>query len=439
MPDTTKEAATSESASDSTPVKPTFYLVGGAVRDQLLGLPVKDRDWVVVGATPEWMLSQGFKPVGADFPVFIHPETGEEYALARTERKTGRGYQGFTFFCAPNVTLAEDLQRRDLTINGLAQTRDGELIDEVGGHADLQAKQLRHVSAAFVEDPLRVLRVARFYARYASMGFAIAPETLELMREITQSGELEALTQERVFQELLKALETEAPHCFFEALTKINALIILMPTLANHFADADAQALSFSALANAVSKNETIEVRFACLAQGLAESNALEVFCQSLKAPKDFLDLARVTHQLIAFDAQNTPMLDKYKEMGNDTNPTTNLTNNLATNILKLLERIDAFRRPERFHAALKALNYHLTAQQSSITSNNPSPRSNPTKLLQTAHAKTKLITGKSVIQSAKAKNETPPSGQAMGAAIANERILAIQTILQNQHQCTDP
>lgn len=390
-----------------TPVKqPTFYLVGGAVRDQLLGLPVTDRDWVVVGATPKWMHSQGFKPVGADFPVFIHPKTGEEYALARTERKTGRGYQGFTFFCAPNVTLDEDLQRRDLTINALAQTTDGKLIDTVGGHADLKAKLLRHVSDAFIEDPLRVLRVARFYARFQPLGFSIAPETLELMRHITRSGELEALTQERVFQELLKALETQAPHCFFEALTDINALPTLMPTLATHFADPHTQALAFAALSAAVSSHQSTAVRFACLSHILAENGALETFCQDLKAPKDFLALARITHQLVVFSQQ----------VALAPQPST---------VLELLESVDAFRRPERFDTALDALNCQLISLPNSDTLMKA-----PIELLRKAHAATMSITGRSIIQSATAKDEAPPSGQAMGAAITKARLQAIQTLL---------
>ncbi|KJS32714.1 MAG: tRNA nucleotidyl transferase, partial [Pseudomonas sp. BRH_c35] len=171
-----------------------IYKVGGAVRDRLLGRPVTEIDWLVVGATPEEMQASGFRPVGADFPVFLHPQTGEEYALARTERKSGRGYGGFTFHASPDVTLEEDLQRRDLTINAIAEDDQGQLIDPYGGQRDLRARLLRHVSPAFAEDPLRVLRVARFAARYAETGFRIADETLELMRQLARSGELSALT-----------------------------------------------------------------------------------------------------------------------------------------------------------------------------------------------------------------------------------------------------
>src|SRR6266542_184456 len=206
------------------PVK--IYRVGGAVRDELLGRPVADRDWVVVGATPETMIASGFKPVGRDFPVFLHPETREEYALARTERKHGRGYRGFEFFVSPDVTLEEDLQRRDLTINAMARGEDGTLIDPFGGEADLRAGVLRHVSPAFAEDPLRVLRVARFAARF---DFAVAPETEAIMRAIAAGGELAALTAERVWQELALALLEATPSRFFAALRRCGALSQLFP------------------------------------------------------------------------------------------------------------------------------------------------------------------------------------------------------------------
>ncbi len=190
-----------------------IYLVGGAVRDALLGLPVKDRDWVVVGSTPQEMLDAGYQQVGRDFPVFLHPQTHEEYALARTERKSGSGYTGFTCYAAPDVTLEDDLKRRDLTINALAQDDNGEIIDPYNGLGDLQNRLLRHVSPAFGEDPLRVLRVARFAARYAHLGFRIADETLTLMREMTHAGELEHLTPERVWKETESALTTRNPRC----------------------------------------------------------------------------------------------------------------------------------------------------------------------------------------------------------------------------------
>ncbi|HDV7283448.1 TPA: multifunctional CCA addition/repair protein [Mannheimia haemolytica] len=208
-----------------------IYLVGGAVRDQLLGLPVKDRDFLVVGATAEQLLAQGFQQVGADFPVFLHPKTKEEYALARQERKNGNGYNGFICDFSPNVTLEQDLIRRDLTINAIAQDENGTLFDPYGGVQDLENRLLRHVSPAFSEDPLRVIRVARFTARFHSFGFAIAPETLKLMREMVKSGELENLTAERVWLETQKAFETDNPHVYFDILRLVGALKVLFPEL----------------------------------------------------------------------------------------------------------------------------------------------------------------------------------------------------------------
>src|SRR3990167_4743881 len=208
-----------------------IYLVGGAVRDKLLGLPLQDRDYVVVGATPEEMAAQGYQPVGADFPVFLHPRTKEEYALARTERKQGHGYKGFTVYSAPDVTLEDDLRRRDLTINAMAEDEQGKLVDPYGGAADLKAGVLRHVSDAFVEDPLRVLRVARFAARFSGRGFRVADETLALMRQMTQSGELNHLVPERVWQEVERALGEPAPTGFFAVLRECGALAVLFPEL----------------------------------------------------------------------------------------------------------------------------------------------------------------------------------------------------------------
>lgn len=208
-----------------------IYLVGGAVRDRLLGYPSKDSDWVVVGASAEQMLALNYQPVGADFPVFLHPETKEEYALARTERKTGKGYQGFSFYAAEDVTLEQDLSRRDLTINAIAQAQDGTLIDPYHGQRDIQKKVLRHVSSAFSEDPLRVLRVARFAARYHHLGFSVAEQTLELMRHISAADELQHLSIERIWQEIERALMERSPLVFFEVLEAAQALQPLMPTL----------------------------------------------------------------------------------------------------------------------------------------------------------------------------------------------------------------
>jgi tRNA nucleotidyltransferase (CCA-adding enzyme) len=206
-----------------------IYLVGGAVRDSLINYPSSENDWVVVGATPEQMTDLGYKPVGQDFPVFIHPKTGEEYALARTERKSGHGYKGFEFYTSTEVSLEEDLIRRDLTINAMAQDDEGRIIDPFDGQKDLAHKLLRHVSEAFTEDPLRVLRVARFAARYAHLGFTVAPETMELMKSIVAKGEMEFLVAERVWKETSRALTEQSPQVFFEVLKACNALEVLLP------------------------------------------------------------------------------------------------------------------------------------------------------------------------------------------------------------------
>jgi len=275
------------------------YLVGGAVRDHLLGLEVKDRDWVVVGATPSDMLTRGFKPVGKDFPVFLHPDTGEEYALARTERKSGKGYTGFQFHTSPEVTLEEDLQRRDLTINAIAQAEDGSLHDPWSGQIDLQNRILRHVSPAFSEDPLRVLRVARFYARFAHLGFTVADETLTLMHALSTSDELGHLTPERVWQETERALRTRSPAHYFALLQQVGALDTLFPLLAALDPERLAQRLSglsdytdASTLALALLLYQATETLPAESAQ-----NAIRDFCQRHRTPNRMRDLAlRLRH-----------------------------------------------------------------------------------------------------------------------------------------------
>ena len=242
------------------------YLVGGAVRDRLLGLPVKDRDYVVVGASAEEMLAQGFVAVGRDFPVFIHPRSGEEYALARQERKTAPGHQGFAFTADAGVTLAEDLARRDLTVNALAEDASGQVLDFYGGLADLQARVLRHVSPAFVEDPLRVLRLFRFQARFAHLGFTVAAETLALCREMVQAGELSTLTAERVWQECERALQTMSPWCFFAGLEAVGALFVL-------FGEARVDVARMTALLQATSAQESAQ-RLAFALEGQADAAA---------------------------------------------------------------------------------------------------------------------------------------------------------------------
>ena len=262
-----------------------IYKVGGAVRDRLLGRPVTEVDWVVVGATAEEMLEQGFKPVGADFPVFLHPQSGEEYALARTERKSGRGYGGFTFFANPDVSLEEDLIRRDLTVNAIAEDEHGTLVDPYGGQRDLEQRILRHVSPAFAEDPLRVLRVARFAARYAPLGFSVATETIALMREIAESGELDALTAERSWKEISRALMEPRPDVFIQVLRDCGALQAWMPELdalfgvpqpEHHHPEVDSGLHVLAVLQQCAEHDQPLTVRWACLLHDLGKGETPE-------------------------------------------------------------------------------------------------------------------------------------------------------------------
>ncbi len=274
-----------------------IYCVGGAVRDELLGLPVADRDYVVVGATPEEMIRRGFKPVGKDFPVFLHPKTREEYALARTERKVARGYKGFAIHASPEVTLEQDLARRDLTINAIAKNAEGGLIDPFGGVRDLRAGVLRHVSPAFAEDPVRILRVARFAARY---GFAVAEETLALMRRMVLDGEADALVPERVWQEFSKGLMEPSPGRLFSVLAQSGLLAKLLPELEFAFDDGapanDASRTCLTALAYAARRSLRLPIRFALIFPGLRAAGGVEPALRSLaarlRAPNDCRELA---------------------------------------------------------------------------------------------------------------------------------------------------
>ncbi len=322
-----------------------IYLVGGAIRDALLGLPVQDRDWVVVGGTPEAMSERGFVPVGRDFPVFLHPQTHEEYALARTERKSAPGYRGFVIHAAPDITLEQDLIRRDLTINAIAYPLDfderngkfslkkerfalnpAQLIDPYGGQKDLTAKLLRHVSEAFCEDPVRILRVARFAARLPD--FAVAPETLLLMREMVASGEADHLVAERVWQELANGLMTIAPARMFEVLHDCGAL----PRIA---AGLDVSEPVISALTHSVTQHAPLAVRFACLLHALPTRFARDALCIQLRVPIDCKDLAELVWR------ERAQLFD-----GKDQS---------ATQQLALLERCDALRKPQRFSEILLA------------------------------------------------------------------------------------
>jgi len=336
------------------------FCVGGAVRDELLGLKVQDRDWVVVGATPEQMLALGYMPVGKDFPVFLHPRTHEEYALARTERKTAPGYRGFVFHADAGVTLEEDLARRDLTINAIAKSEDGALIDPYGGQRDLAARVLRHVSPAFAEDPVRILRVARFAARFAD--FTVAPETLELMRVMVGNGEVDALVPERVWQELARGLMEAAPSRMFETLRECGALAKILPELdalwgvpqrADYHPEVDTGVHVMMVIDMAARLALPLPARFATLTHDLGKGNTppavlprhagheargvelLGPLCERLRVPTEARDVALLV-------AQFHGDIHKPEQL----RPAT---------MVKLLERCDVLRRPERFELLLGA------------------------------------------------------------------------------------
>lgn len=313
------------------------YVVGGAVRDSLLGLPVQDHDWVVVGATPEDMLAQGFRPVGKDFPVFLHPDTHEEYALARTERKTAPGYRGFVFHTSPDVTIEEDLVRRDLTINAIARAPDGTLVDPFGGQRDLQQRVFRHVSDAFLEDPVRILRIARFAARMPQFG--VAPETLSLMRRMVADGEVDALVAERVWQEVARALMEAHPARMLEVLRDCGALARVMPELDRLWGlsrpdGADGGARLLGIIDAAAQRGLDLALRYAVLVHDLGQEG-IESLSQRLKVPAECRDLALMTareQDKLAPGAQLDPEA-----------------------MVSLFERCDAFRKPQRFAQMLQA------------------------------------------------------------------------------------
>jgi len=336
------------------------YLVGGAVRDQLLGRQVKERDWVIVGSSVEEMIKQGFKPVGKEFPVFLHPETHDEYALARTEKKVGHGYHGFEFYASPEVTLEEDLKRRDLTVNAMAQDEDGTIIDPYNGQDDLKKRVLRHVSEAFAEDPVRILRIARFASRFHD--FTIAPETMKLMQEMVGSGEVDALVRERVWQELERALCEDHPERFIEVLRECGALKVIFPEIDALFGipgsiewhpEVDTGIHLLMALKRAVELTNDPVIRFAVLVHDVGKSLTekeklpkhhghcekgvvlVKELCRRLHVPKKYQDLA----ELVTEHHGNC-----HKALEHS-----------AKAALKFLERLDAFRRPKRFENFLIA------------------------------------------------------------------------------------
>jgi tRNA nucleotidyltransferase (CCA-adding enzyme) len=337
-----------------------MWMVGGAVRDALLGLPVNDRDWVAVGATPQEMADLGYTPVGKDFPVFLHPQTKEEVALARTERKSAPGYRGFTIHADPNVTLEEDLLRRDLTINAIAQAEDGTLVDPYDGQKDLRAKLLRHVSPAFAEDPVRILRVARFAARFSD--FSVAPETNVLMQQMVQEGEVDALVPERVWQELARGLMENKPSRMFEVLRACGALARLLPEVDRlwgvpqppaHHPEVDTGVHLMLVLDMAAQLQTPLTVRFACLGHDLGKGTTraeelprhiahearsvklVQEVCERLKVPTDCRELA----ETVAREHGNVHRSETLD----------------AAAVMRLFERCDAWRRPQRFAELLLA------------------------------------------------------------------------------------
>lgn len=338
------------------------YLVGGAVRDQLLGRTVTEHDYVVVGVTPQQMLAQGYMPVGSDFPVFLHPQTKEEYALARTERKSGVGYGGFTFYTSPDLSLEDDLIRRDLTINAMAQTTDGQIIDPYGGQQDLAQRILRHVSPAFVEDPLRVLRVARFAARYADLGFQVATETLALMQQLVEQGELAYLSPERIWKETQRALTETRAEVYFEVLRACGALKAIMPEVDALFGvpqrpeyhpEVDTGIHTLMTLQRACEQQYSDRVRFAAVLHDLGKAltptdqlprhveheargvEPIRQLCQRLKVPTQYQQLAELV-------CREHLLCHRVMELR-------------AGTIWRLLQRLDVLRRPERVEEFIQA------------------------------------------------------------------------------------
>jgi len=402
-----------------------IHLVGGAVRDALLGLPVHERDWVVTGATPEQMIDLGYRPVGKDFPVFLHPETGEEYALARTERKTGPGYHGFSTRFSPDVTLAEDLGRRDLTINAIAQDpATGELVDPHGGHRDIEARVLRHVSPAFIEDPLRVLRVARFAARFAAEGFRVADDTLALLRQMSSGGELETLVAERVWQETRKALESRSPARFFLVLREAGALAVVFPEIdalfgvpqpAKWHPEIDTGVHVMMVLEQAARLTSDPVVRFAALTHDLGKGQTpadhwprhvghearsvtcVDALCDRLRIPNDYRELARhvARHHGVVHNVQ--PLR--------------------STTLLDLLETVDAFRRPERFEAFLLACMADMLGRAG--FEERPYPQADYLRAVRNAAAG--VVLDREAIAGLK--------GAAIGERLRRERLAAIEAV----------
>nr|WP_233338224.1 multifunctional CCA addition/repair protein [Buttiauxella sp. W03-F01] len=397
-------------------------MVGGAVRDGLLRLPVKDKDWVVVGATPQEMLDAGYQQVGKDFPVFLHPKSREEYALARTERKSGQGYTGFTCYAAPDVTLEQDLLRRDLTINAIAQDEHGEFIDPYNGRADIENRLLRHVSPAFNEDPLRVLRVARFAARYAHLSFQIAPETLTLMSSMASNGELEHLTPERVWKETENALTSRNPQVYFDVLRKCGALKVLFPEIDALFGvpapekwhpEIDTGIHVLMTLAIAAQLSPDVDVRFATLCHDLGKGltpkefwprhhghgpagvKLVERLCQRMRVPNEIRDLAKLVAEY--HDLIHTISILQPKT------------------IIKLFDAIDAWRKPQRVEQVALTSEADARGRTGFEASDYPQGR-----LLRAAWNAAQSVTNKEVI-------DDGFSGPAIRDELTRRRIAAVE------------
>jgi tRNA nucleotidyltransferase (CCA-adding enzyme) len=404
-----------------------LYVVGGAVRDGLLGLPPSDRDWVAVGATPEQLLAAGYRPVGRDFPVFLHPQTGEEVALARTERKSGRGYHGFQFHAAPDVTLEQDLARRDLTINAMARDEDGRLVDPYGGERDLRARVLRHVSDAFVEDPVRLLRVARFAARWPD--FSIAPETMALMRRMVTDGEVDALVPERVWQELARGLMEDHPARLLEVLRETGALARLLPEVDRlwgvpqpplHHPEVDTGEHLLRVLQACARLGAPLPVRWACLCHDLGKGKTpSEQWPRHHGHEARSAELARALGERLRVPTDCRELADVVAREHGHVHRSEGLS---AAAVLRLLERCDALRRPERFEALLLACECDLRGRAGREDAPYP-PRTRLSAALRLAlQADTAAVTRQALADGLK--------GPAIGQRVHQARLAALAQAL---------